>query len=178
MSRIGKQIINVPAGCEVNLSGDILTVKGPKGELKREFKTKTVAININGNEVTLTPKNQENLVRALWGTYAAHIKNMLKGVTLGYEKKLEVEGVGYKWEVAGEQVKLSLGFSHPVFMQIPAGLKVIAEKNALTITGMDKDVVGEFSANIRDLKKPEPYKGKGIHYQGEYIRRKQGKKAV
>jgi large subunit ribosomal protein L6 len=178
MSRIGKQTIIIPANTEVKVSGNTVSVKGPKGEISREFKTNLVSLNINGNEITLTPQNEENQTKALWGTYASHAKNMIKGVNDGYEKKLEVEGVGYKWEVTGDKVKFALGLSHPVFMDIPAGLKVVAEKNVLTVSGVDKDVVGEFSAKVRDLKKPEPYKGKGIHYMGEYIRRKQGKKAA
>lgn len=178
MSRIGKQIVSVPDNTEVTLSGTSLSVKGPKGELKREFKVNLVSININGKEITFTPQDEENSTRALWGTYAAHVKNMIKGVNDGYEKKLEIEGVGFKSEVTGENIKFALGFSHPILMPIPAGLKVTAEKNVITITGMDKEVVGEFAATVRSLKKPEPYKGKGIHYAGEYIRRKQGKKAV
>lgn len=178
MSRVGKQIVNIPAGTEVSLSGNSLSVKGSKGELKRDFKTNLIAINVNGSEITFTPKNEENSTKALWGTYASHVKNMIKGVNESFEKKLEIEGVGFKSEVQGESMKFALGFSHPILMPIPAGLKVTAEKNVITITGCDKEVVGEFAANIRDLKKPEPYKGKGIHYAGEFIRRKQGKKAA
>ncbi|MEK7068361.1 MAG: 50S ribosomal protein L6, partial [Patescibacteria group bacterium] len=116
--------------------------------------------------------------RALVGTYASHIRNMLQGVTAGFTKKLLVEGVGFKWDVQGKTVNLALGFSHPVKVAIPEGLTVTADKGALTIVGFDKELVGQFAANIRALKKPEPYKGKGIRYEGEVIRRKQGKKAA
>ncbi|HEY6019370.1 MAG TPA: 50S ribosomal protein L6, partial [Candidatus Paceibacterota bacterium] len=112
------------------------------------------------------------------GTVAAHIKNMISGVNAGFTKKLLVEGVGYKWEVKGKQLQLALGFSHPVLVDIPEGLTVVADKGTLTITGIDTEKVGQFAANIRALKKPEPYKGKGIRYEGEVIRRKQGKKAA
>lgn len=178
MSRVGKQIVKIPAGSEVTLSGGIVTVKGPKGSLSKEFKTKIVSVDIKGDEITFAPKNEENSTKALWGTYAALIKNMLKGVNEGFEKKLIIEGVGFKSEVTGSNIKFALGFSHPILMPIPEELKVTAEKNVITITGADKELVGLFAAKIRDFKKPEPYKGKGIRYDGEFIRRKQGKKAV
>lgn len=178
MSRIGKQIVKIPAGTEVKISGDTLTMKGPKGELSKTFKMNIVSINLNGDEATFTPKGEEISTKALWGTYAAHFKNMLKGVSEGYEKKLVLEGVGFKSEVAGNTLKFALGFSHPVIMDIPAELKVTAEKNVITISGIDKESVGQFAAQVRDQKPPEPYKGKGIRYEGEYVRRKQGKKAV
>ncbi len=178
MSRVGKQILKVPAGVELSLAGGNLTVKGPKATLARPFKTNIIDIKIDNGEVSFVPKNEENSTKALWGTYASHVRNMIKGVTDGYEKKLELEGVGFKSEVQGTNLKFALGFSHPVIMPIPEGLKVTAEKNLITVSGADKELVGEFSANVRGKKPPEPYKGKGIHYQGEYIRRKQGKKAV
>ena len=178
MSRIGKQILKIPAKTEISLSGLTLMVKGPKGELKREFKTNLVSVNINGDEVTFTPKNEEIATKALWGTYSSHVQNMIAGVNDGYQKKLILEGVGFKSEVTGQNIKFALGFSHPVLVEIPAGLTVTAEKNIITISGIDKDAVGQFAAKIRDLKKPEPYKGKGMRYEGEYIRRKQGKKAA
>lgn len=178
MSRVGKQIIKIPAKTEINLSGVTLSVKGDKGELKRDFNTKIIGINITGDEVSFEPKVTDNTSKALWGTYASHVKNMIKGVTDGFEKKLIVEGVGFKSEVAGNTIKLALGFSHPVIVSIPEDLKVTAEKNVITISGSNKEHVGQFAAQIRDLKRPEPYKGKGIRYDGEYIRRKQGKKSV
>ncbi len=178
MSRIGKQIITIPEKTEVTLAGGVLTVKGALGELKKDFKTAIVAVNLNDKEITFTPKNELPETKALWGTYASLVKNMIKGVNEGYAKKLEIEGVGYKVELTGNSLKFALGFSHPIVMEIPEGLKVVAEKGVITITGANKESVGQFAAQIRDLKKPEPYKGKGIHYAGEYIRRKQGKKAV
>ncbi len=178
MSRVGKQIIKIPTGTTVALEGITLTVKGAKGELKKDFKTKIVAINIAGDEITFTPANAEGPTKALWGTYASHVKNMIKGVNEPFVKKLIIEGVGFKSEVTGDSIKLALGFSHPVIVPIPADLKVTAEKNIVTITGSDKESVGAFAAKLRDWKKPEPYKGKGIRYEGEFIRRKQGKKAV
>ncbi|MEZ4103164.1 MAG: 50S ribosomal protein L6 [Candidatus Paceibacterota bacterium] len=178
MSRVGKQIVEIPNGTEIILADGILTVKGKKGELKKEFKTDIVSVDIKDKEVTFAPKKDSNFAKALWGTYAAHVKNMIKGVTEGFEKKLAVEGVGYKWEVNGKNVKMNLGFSHEVLLAIPEGLNVVTEKSTMTITGIDKELVGLFSAKVRDFKKPEPYKGKGIRYEGEFIRRKQGKKSA
>ncbi|MEA3399257.1 MAG: 50S ribosomal protein L6 [Patescibacteria group bacterium] len=175
MSRIGKQIINIPDKTEVTLSGDTLTVKGPKGTLVRGFPG-AVDIKINGDEITCVPKNEN--VKALWGTYASHVKNMVIGVNEEYSKKLILEGIGFKSEVAGNILKLALGFSHPVEVKIPEGLTVEAVKNNITVSGIDKEMVGSFTAQVRALKKPEPYKGKGFHYEGEIIRRKQGKKAA
>jgi large subunit ribosomal protein L6 len=178
MSRVGKQILKIPTGTTVNLNGETLTVKGSKGELARDFKTRIISIDINGEEITFTPKNEEGSTKALWGTYASHVKNMIKGVNDPFVKKLILEGVGFKSEVTGDSIKLALGFSHPVIVTIPTDLKVTAEKNVITITGANKDSVGAFAAKLRDWKKPEPYKGKGLRYENEYVRRKQGKKAV
>ncbi len=126
----------------------------------------------------VTPKVESRESQQMLGTTAAHIRNMLAGVTTGFTKKLAIEGVGYKWEVKGKELVMALGFSHPVKMTIPEGVTVKADKGVLDISGFDKEVVGQFAANVRAQKKPEPYKGKGIHYEGEVIRRKQGKKAV
>lgn len=177
MSRIGKQIIEIPNGVTVTRNGLDITVKGPKGEISRTFFNE-IEITIGEKEITLVPKEENPATKALWGTYASHIKNMIEGVTKAFEKKLEVEGVGFKWATDGSTVTLSLGFSHEVKVPIPAGINVVAEKNTMTVSGIDKDKVGQFAANIRALKKPEPYKGKGIRYAGEYIRRKQGKKSA
>lgn len=178
MSRIGKQIVIVPAGTEVKLAGTTFSVKGPKGSLARDF-SGPVTINISGNEITFTPnKVGDRSVNSLWGTYASHVKNMVIGVNEGYTKKLILEGVGFKSEVAGKMLNLALGFSHPVKVEIPEGLTVTAEKNNITVTGIDKELVGSFTASIRAMKKPEPYKGKGFRYSDEVIRRKQGKKAA
>lgn len=178
MSRVGKQIITVPGGVELSLEGGLMTVKGPKGTLTKQFKTDIIGITIDNGTISFAPKTEEGGAKALWGTYASLVQNMLTGATVGYEKRLEVEGVGYKSAVEGTNMKFALGFSHPVIMAIPEGLKVTAEKNLITITGADKEAVGQFAAKVREQKPPEPYKGKGIHYVGEYIRRKQGKKAA
>ena len=178
MSRIGKQKLIIPSGTEVKLDGNVLSVKGPKGTLTRDF-SGPVTININGTEVTFTPnKVGDTKVNALWGTYASHVKNMIEGVNSGFSKKLVLEGVGFKSDVAGTILNLALGFSHPVKVNIPTGLTVTADKNIITISGIDKELVGSFSASVRAMKKPEPYKGKGFHYADEVIRRKQGKKAA
>ena len=162
---------------EAQFSAGTLSVKGPKGTLTRDFRPE-IKISISENLISLVPVRETNENRALWGTYASHIKNMVKGVTEGFEKKLILEGVGYKSEVAGNKLVLALGFSHKVEIIIPEGLVVKAEKNVLTFSGMDKELVGQFAAKIRSLKKPEPYKGKGFRYSDEVIRRKQGKKSV
>ena len=176
MSRIGKQQLQIPSGTEVAQNAGTVTVKGPKGTLSKVF-LPDVVVKIEGGIVSfeLSP-NAEN--KALWGTYASHVKNMIDGVNNAYTKKLILEGVGFKSEVAGKDLKLALGFSHPVVVPIPEGLTVTAEKNNLTFTGIDKELVGQFSAKIRSLKKPEPYKGKGFRYDTEVIRRKQGKKSA
>jgi large subunit ribosomal protein L6 len=178
MSRIGKQTVIVPTGTEVKLTGITFFAKGPKGTLVRDFPG-DVTIHINGNEITFTPnKENDRTVNALWGTYASHVKNMIDGVNAGFSKKLVLEGVGFKSDVAGTTLNLALGFSHPVKVTIPTGLTVTAEKNVITVTGIDKEMVGSFTASVRSMKKPEPYKGKGFHYSDEVIRRKQGKKAA
>jgi large subunit ribosomal protein L6 len=177
MSRIGKQIIQIPQGTEVTLVKGILRVKGPKGELTKEFKD-DIVVTIENNTVTFIPKDSTPFSRALWGTYSSHVKNMIKGVNEAYSKKLILEGVGFKSESDGKVLKLALGFSHPVLVPITEGLTVTAEKNIITVTGIDKEVVGQFTADVRSMKKPEPYKGKGFRYDGEVIRRKQGKKSA
>ena len=136
-----------------------------------------ISVEVGTDGVQVSKLTSAKEAQALVGTYASHVRNMMTGVTTGFSKKLLVEGVGFKWDVAGKTLNLALGFSHPVKMAIPEGLTVVAEKATLTISGFDKELVGQFAANIRALKKPEPYKGKGIRYDGEVIRRKQGKKA-
>ena len=177
MSRIGKQIIAIPEKTDVSVSGKMVTVKGPLGTLSRPLRD-DIEVKVENNAVSFIPKTNTPFSRALWGTYASHVINMIKGVNAPYTKKLIVEGVGYKWEVAGKNINLALGFSHPVIVPIPEGLTVVTEKGTMTVSGIDKEMVGQFSANIRALKKPEPYKGKGIRYDDEVIRRKQGKKAA
>ncbi len=177
MSRIGTQPLTIPNGVKITLANGILNVKGPKGDLSRAV-TDVVTILLEENEIKLTPANESGHSRAMWGTYASHLRNMIIGVTEGFEKKLEIEGVGYRAEVQGNKMVLNVGFSHPVELEVPEGITATIEKSLITIAGADKEVVGQFSANVRAVKKPEPYKGKGIHYVGEYIIRKQGKKAI
>jgi large subunit ribosomal protein L6 len=177
MSRIGKQQIQIPAGTEVSVATDSIQVKGKGGTLVKPMHP-AVKISIENGIVAVNPSNNTRLARALWGTYAAHVKNMIAGVNTPFVKKLQVEGIGFKAEVAGKNVKLALGFSHPVIVAIPEGLTVTVEKNIISVAGADKDSVGQFAASVRELKKPEPYKGKGIRYEGEVVRQKQGKKAA
>ena len=177
MSRIGKQITIIPEGTTVSFADGVLTVKGPKGELTKKF-LPIVEVKIEGNEISFAQKQNDAFGRSLWGTYSSHAKNMITGVNTPYVKKLILEGVGYKGEVAGNMLNLALGFSHPVKVEIPAGVTVLSEKGTFTFTGIDKEVVGGFTAKIRSLKKPEPYKGKGFRYDDEIIKRKQGKKAA
>ncbi|MEX2029140.1 MAG: 50S ribosomal protein L6 [Candidatus Paceibacterota bacterium] len=177
MSRIGKQEIQIPTGVKVTLSGPVLTVTGPKGTVTKNFR-EDVKINVADKVINLTVKRNDKFSKSLWGTYASHIKNMITGVETPYQKKLILEGVGFKSEVKGKELHFALGFSHPVIVKIPEGITATAEKNNLSFTGIDKELVGSFTASIRALKKPEPYKGKGMRYEGEVIRRKQGKKTV
>ncbi len=177
MSRIGKKVIAIPTGTEVSQSGSTLSVKGPLGTLSKTFKS-DIEVKIGEGEVTLSPKRDTLENRALWGTYASHLINMVAGVTTPFAKKLILEGIGFKSEVKGTNLVMALGFSHPVIVPIPEGLKVTAEKNVITTSGSDKELVGGFVAKVRSLKKPEPYKGKGMRYEGEVIKRKQGKKTA
>lgn len=178
MSRIGKRIIEIPAKTEVSLSGNVLTVKGPLGELSRVVRTDALDVVIEGNEIKLVPKDESIATKALWGTFGSHIKNMIAGVNQEYVTKLIIEGVGYKAELQGTTLVMNLGFSHQVKMELPKGLTVKVEKGEVTISGIDKEVVTQFSAVVRSKKKPEPYKGKGIRYSDEVVRRKEGKKSV
>jgi len=183
MSRIGKQEILIPAGVKVVQNGNTLTVTGPKGALSKVFRD-DITIAITDKTVNLNIKRNDKFSQSLWGTYASHIKNMIAGVQTPYSKKLILEGVGFKSEVkparagGGKEFNFALGFSHPVIVKIPEGITATADKNIITIVGIDKELVGSFTAAIRALKKPEPYKGKGMRYEGEVIRRKQGKKTV
>jgi len=176
MSRLGKLPVTIPAGVTITCDKGVLTVKGPKGTLVREVRP-DVTISIDGDVLTLTPEKTPE-APALWGTYAAHVRNMIKGVTEGFTKVLEIEGVGYKAEVKGSDIVLNVGYSHPVALTIPTDITAVVEKNAITLTGVNKDDLGQFAANVRKVRKPEPYKGKGIRYRGEFIIRKQGKKAA
>ncbi|HYF10288.1 MAG TPA: 50S ribosomal protein L6 [Candidatus Paceibacterota bacterium] len=178
MSRVGKQLLEIPKETTVNVSGSTVTVKGPQGELSRSF-TPKVNIIVENERVSFAPKKEDDLEsRALWGTYAAHVANMIAGVNKPFKKQLIVEGVGFRADVAGSNLVMSLGFSHKVELPIPKGLKVTSEKNVITISGIDIEEVGRFAAYVRDQKKPEPYKGKGIRYKTEVVRRKEGKKSA
>ncbi len=175
MSRVAKKPIAIPEKTTVTVTGQTVAVKGPLGEMSRDFKP-GIEFKVENGTVIVTLHRPEDYM--LWGTYASHLKNMLKGVTVGFQKKLVVEGIGFKSDVKGTKLDLSLGFSHPVSVEIPKDLKVTAEKNVITISGVSNEKVGEFAGKIRAYKKPEPYKGKGIRYDDEVIRRKQGKKAA
>lgn len=178
MSRLGKIPVVIPSGVEVTLTDGVLKAKGPKATLERPMLVEHVSITIENGEIVLAPAAQTKESKALWGTYAAHTRNMITGVTEGFTRVLEIEGVGYRAAVEGNTIVLNVGFSHPVKLDIPEGISAEVVKNAITLTGSDKDALGQFAANVRKVKKPEPYKGKGIRYQGEHIIRKQGKKAV
>ena len=177
MSRIGKKVIIIPEKTTVTFDKGLFTVTGPLGSLSKNFNS-LINIEVGPKEISLSPVKQTIESDALWGTYASHIHNMIAGVSTAFVKKLILEGIGYKSEVKGTDLIMALGFSHPVKVAIPAGLKVTAEKNVITISGSDKETVGQFAASVRALKKPEPYKGKGMRYEGEVIKRKQGKKTA
>ena len=177
MSRIGKRILTIPEKTTATIANGVFTVKGPLGELTRKFKSE-VEIKIDNGTITLVPVRTSLEINALWGTYSAHVNNMIEGVNKAFEKKLIVEGIGFKSEVKGTDLHLALGFSHPIKLAIPTGLKVTADKNVITVSGIDVEKVGQFVAKVRSLKKPEPYKGKGVRYDNEVVRRKQGKKSV
>lgn len=177
MSRTGKLPIQIPAGTDVSVASNEVVVKGKGGTLRRTLHP-AVSVVIESGTVIVTPAKENRLSRALWGTYAAHVRNMVSGVNQPFKKNLQLEGIGYRAELAGKQLKLAIGFSHPVMVAIPDGLTVTVEKNIIGISGADKEMVGEFAASVRALKKPEPYKGKGIRYVGEVVREKEGKKAA
>lgn len=177
MSRIGKQIITIPSGVEAKIEGSLIKVKGPKGELARTIDPR-LTVTITGSEMTVAKGKDDQTLSPLWGTYAAHISNMVEGVSKGFTKKLQIEGIGYKAEVKGSDIVMGLGFSHPVVIRIPTGLKVAVDKGIIAVEGIDKEAVGSFAAILREKKKPEPYKGKGIRYEGERVIMKQGKKTA
>ena len=174
MSRIGRMPIAIPAGVEVKLDGNTVSVKGPKGELTRTVH-ENMKVEVNGAEVLVTRPNDDKENRALHGLTRTLIANMIEGVTNGYEKKLEVNGVGYRSQVNGNTLVLNIGYSHPVEMPFPEGVKAEVNDKVITISGIDKQKVGQFAAEVREKRPPEPYKGKGIKYIDEYIRRKEGK---
>ena len=178
MSKIGKKPIDIPAGITISISDkNEVVVKGPKGELADKFNSRII-IEQKENQIFLSPKNNTKKNFALWGLSRMLIANMIEGVSKGYEKKLEIQGVGYKVIQKGKNLDLSLGFSHIINFEAPEGIEFQVEKNIITVSGIDKQLVGQVAANIRSKKKPEPYKGKGIRYQGEHVRRKVGKKVA
>ena len=175
MSRVGNRKIEIPTGVTVTVEGNIVSVKGPKGELSTEI-NENITVNINENEITLTRKNDN--FKNFHGTANANINNLIIGVTNGFEKKLESVGVGYRFQLKGAELVVTAGYSHPVNVKVPAGITLESPSNTeLFVRGIDKQLVGEFAANVRKIRKPEPYKGKGIRYADEHIRRKEGKKA-
>ncbi|NKX53581.1 50S ribosomal protein L6 [Arthrobacter mobilis] len=175
MSRIGRLPITVPAGVEVKIDGNVVTVKGAKGELNHAVAS-PIAVNLDENVITVSRPNDERASRSLHGLTRTLISNMITGVTEGYEKKLEIVGTGYRVQAKGSDLEFALGYSHPVAVQAPAGITFAVEgPTKLTVSGINKQQVGEVAANIRKLRKPDPYKGKGIRYAGEVIRRKVGK---
>ena len=174
MSRIGNRKIEVPEGVTVKVENDIVTVTGPKGSLSQKM-LKGISLEQEGNTITLTRVN--DAAKAMHGTMNALLHNMILGVTKGYEKGLEIIGVGYRFNVAGNKLTINAGYSHPVVMDVPEGLTVEAPSNTeIVVKGIDKVLIGEFAANVRKVRKPEPYKGKGVKYAGEAVRRKEGKK--
>ena len=182
MSKIGKKPVEIPEGVEVKIEGlkeggFEVAVKGAKGELKRKTHS-LVRIKKEKNSIVFSPAYSAKKASALWGTERSLIANMIKGVKDGFSKQLEIQGIGYKAELKGEELVLSLGFSYPIVFKVPEGIEVKVEKNIITISGIDKQKVGQTAAKIRSFRKPEPYKGKGIRYVGEVIIRKAGKKAV
>ncbi len=174
MSRVGKSLITIPSGVEVKIESGLITVKGPKGTLTTKLHPAITISQADGILVT-TVSPEATKAAALWGLFRSLVNNMIQGVTQGFQKQLEINGIGFKAEVKGREVVLALGFSHPVMYPLPAGIEAKVEKNLITISGFDKQLVGEVAAQIRRLKKPEPYKGKGIKYVDEVIHKKAGK---
>lgn len=178
MSRIGRKPVAVPKGVKVQLSDGTITVTGPKGELKAALPA-SIRVEVKGEEITLSRSSDVKAQVALHGTWRALINNMIKGVSAGFVRKLEIVGVGYKAEVKGRKIQFALGYSHPILFEPPGGIKVeIPQPTLLTVSGIDKQLVGQVAAKLRSFRPPEPYKGKGVKYEGEYIRRKAGKAAA
>lgn len=177
MSRVGKLPIKIPSGVTVDINGQEISVKGIKGQLKQLIPA-DIKAEISENQIIFSVASQSKNTAAFWGLSRALINNMVKGVTEGFEKRLEIEGVGYKAVLQGVDLVLSLGFSHPINIKAPQGVVFKVEKNVIIISGIDRQTVGQIAAEIRSKKKPEPYKGKGIRYTGEVVRRKAGKKAA
>jgi large subunit ribosomal protein L6 len=177
MSRIGKKPIAIPQGVEIKIDGRKVSVKGPKGSLDFEHHVEA-KVEVKDGNVIVQNIGKTKQAPAIWGTTARLIENMIKGVANGYQKQLELNGVGYRMNLQGKKLVLALGFSHPVEMELPQGIEAKIEQNILTISGIDKQKTGQFTAEIRSLKPVEPYKGKGFRYVGEVVRKKEGKKAA
>lgn len=176
MSRIGKKAVAVPAGVTVTIEGQTVSVKGPKGQLSWTVAEEIVLRQENG-EITLTPRDESTRARAMWGLSRTLVNNMVEGVTKGYEQTLELVGVGYRAAMKGQALSMQLGFSHDVDIPAPAGITfAVPKQTEVKISGIDKQLVGETAAKIRKIRPPEPYKGKGVRYAGEKVRRKEGKK--
>jgi large subunit ribosomal protein L6 len=176
MSRIGKKPVELPKGVSASLSGQTVEVKGPKGT--RSFTAgDDVTITIGGEAITVTPRGTSKRARQQWGMVRSMVANLVQGVTTGFKKELDIQGVGYRAAVAGNVLKLSLGYSHEVNFEVPAGVTVTSPKQTeIVVEGIDQQLVGQVAANIREWRRPEPYKGKGIRYRGEFVFRKEGKK--
>lgn len=178
MSRIGNRVLQIPSGVNVDIADNTIKVKGPKGELNYTFE-ESITARVDDGKIIVTRANETKRVKSLHGTTNALIANMLKGVSEGYQKALEAVGVGYKFVVSGKKITVHAGYSHTIDVEVPEGLTVeLVSATELNISGIDKQRVSEFAANIRKIRKPEPYKGKGIRYKNEYVRRKEGKKAA
>lgn len=177
MSRVGKKPIGIPEGVEVKIDGKKVVVKGPKGELFQEVRPE-IKVEVKEGKILVSPQAETKKTKAFWGLIRALLNNMIKGVTAGFEKKLEIKGVGFRAKVEGEDLVLSVGFSHSVKIEAPEGIKFSVDKNIITVSGIDKGLVGEIAAKVRRVRPPDPYKGKGIMYLGEVVRRKVGKKAA
>jgi large subunit ribosomal protein L6 len=176
MSRVGKKAVAIPAGVTANVEGQTVKVKGPKGAVQLVLHS-DVGAKLEAGGIKVDPRNETKLARALWGTSRALVANLMTGVTKGFEQRLEITGVGYRASVQGKNLQIALGYSHDIVHPIPDGITIVTPKpTEIVVTGIDKQQVGQVAANIRDYRPPEPYKGKGIKYAGEFIFRKQGKK--
>jgi large subunit ribosomal protein L6 len=176
MSRVGKYPVEIPAGVQVAIAGDLLTAKGRLGELRLKL-TDQVEAKVDGGKVTVSPRGNERQARMMWGTTRAHVANMVKGVSAGFSRSMEITGTGFRAAVQGKNLVMNLGYSHDVVFSIPEGIKIVCERpTAVRVEGVDKRLVGQVAAEIRGFRPPEPYKGKGVRYSDEVVRRKEGKK--
>lgn len=177
MSRVGKKPILIPEGVEIKIENQKVIIKGPKGELEREIRPE-IRVELKEGKIFVLPKIETKKTKAFWGLTRALLANAIEGVTSGFEKKLQIEGLGFRASLEGDNLVLQVGFTHPVKLKTPEGIKFSVEKNIITVSGINKELVGQLAAKIRKVKPPEPYKGKGIRYLGEVIRKKVGKKVA